>query len=88
MTRCGEDFFSELTLHDDADAGEIPRMAPSGRRVQRSQDERPDIRQVFAGELAKAGLTPAMDGVYAAELPDLPPVPVPAGPVATSAAAR
>ena len=41
-------------------------------------DERPEIRQIFAGELAIAGVTPAMDTVYEAELPDLPPAPVPA----------
>ena len=41
-------------------------------------DERPQIRQIFAGELATAGVTPAMDAVYQAELPGLPPAPVPA----------
>jgi hypothetical protein len=41
-------------------------------------DERPEIRQIFAAELSIAGLAPAMDAVYEAELPDLPPAPVPA----------
>jgi hypothetical protein len=42
-------------------------------------DERPEIRRAFADELAIAGVTPAMDAVYEAELPDLPPAPAPAG---------
>jgi hypothetical protein len=42
-------------------------------------DERPEIRRSFADELASAGVTPAMDAVYEAELPDLPPAPAPAG---------
>jgi hypothetical protein len=36
-------------------------------------DERPEIRQIFADELAKSGVSPAMEKVYEAELPDLPP---------------
>ena len=42
-------------------------------------DERPEIRRAFADELASAGVTPAMDAVYEAELPDLPPAPAAAG---------
>ena len=36
-------------------------------------DEKPEIRTLFADELAKNGLTPKMDGAYQAELADLPP---------------
>src|ERR1700693_4091217 len=35
-------------------------------------DERPEIRTMFAQELAKNGLTPKMDTAYQAELADLP----------------
>jgi oxalate decarboxylase/phosphoglucose isomerase-like protein (cupin superfamily) len=35
-------------------------------------DERPAIRKIFADELAKTGVTPAMDAIYEAELTDLP----------------
>ena len=36
-------------------------------------DERPAIRKIFADELARTGVTPAMDAIYEAELADLPP---------------
>ncbi len=36
-------------------------------------DERPEIRSLFAQELAKHGMQPRMDDTYKAELPDLPP---------------
>src|SRR5215831_10878659 len=36
-------------------------------------DEKPEIRTLFADELARNGLTPKMDGAYQAELADLPP---------------
>src|SRR5215470_2747656 len=36
-------------------------------------DEKPEIRTLFADELAKNGLTPKMDGAYEAELVELPP---------------
>ena len=35
-------------------------------------DEKPEIRTMFAQELAKNGLTPKMDGAYQAELVELP----------------
>jgi hypothetical protein len=35
-------------------------------------DERPEIRTMFAQELAKNGLTPKMDAAYQAELVELP----------------
>jgi oxalate decarboxylase/phosphoglucose isomerase-like protein (cupin superfamily) len=38
-------------------------------------DEQPEIRDMFASELAKAGVTSEMEPAYEAELPDLPPVP-------------
>jgi hypothetical protein len=36
-------------------------------------DEKPLVRQTFADALARHGLTPRMDEVYSAELPNLPP---------------
>jgi len=36
-------------------------------------DEQPGIRQTFAGELARSGVTPAMQAAYDAEQADLPP---------------
>ncbi len=36
-------------------------------------DETPMVRSLFAEALAKHGLTPRMDDVYTAEIPDLPP---------------
>jgi oxalate decarboxylase/phosphoglucose isomerase-like protein (cupin superfamily) len=36
-------------------------------------DEKPLVRQMFSEALAKHGLTPRMDAVYEAELPNLPP---------------
>jgi hypothetical protein len=36
-------------------------------------DERPAIRKIFGDELARTGVTPAMDAIYEAELTDLPP---------------
>jgi hypothetical protein len=36
-------------------------------------DETPVVRRMFADALARHGLTPRMDEVYAAELPNLPP---------------
>jgi hypothetical protein len=45
-------------------------------------DERPEISQVFADELAKAGVSPAMESAYEAELSDLPPARAEAGTVA------
>jgi oxalate decarboxylase/phosphoglucose isomerase-like protein (cupin superfamily) len=36
-------------------------------------DERPAIRKIFADELARTSVTPAMDAIYEAELADLPP---------------
>ena len=36
-------------------------------------DERPEIRAIFAQELAKHGMQPRMEDTYKAELPDLPP---------------
>jgi hypothetical protein len=41
-------------------------------------DERPEIRQEFTDELAKAGVASAMQPAYDAEAADLPPAP--AGP--------
>jgi hypothetical protein len=38
-------------------------------------DERPEIRNLFAQELAKHGMQPRMEDTYRAELPDLPPKP-------------
>jgi len=38
-------------------------------------DERPEIRSLFAQELAKHGMQPRMADTYQAELPDLPPKP-------------
>jgi oxalate decarboxylase/phosphoglucose isomerase-like protein (cupin superfamily) len=38
-------------------------------------DELPQVRQFFAEELAAAGVTPAMQSAYDAEVPDLPPAP-------------
>jgi hypothetical protein len=38
-------------------------------------DERPEIRSLFAQELAKHGMQPRMEDTYRAELPDLPPKP-------------
>jgi oxalate decarboxylase/phosphoglucose isomerase-like protein (cupin superfamily) len=38
-------------------------------------DERPEIRGLFAQELAKHGMQPRMEDTYQAELPDLPPKP-------------
>jgi mannose-6-phosphate isomerase-like protein (cupin superfamily) len=38
-------------------------------------DEPRQVRQIFADELAKTGVTPEMQSAYDAELPDLPPVP-------------
>ena len=35
-------------------------------------DERPEVRTMFAQELAKNGLTPKMDAAYQAELVELP----------------
>jgi oxalate decarboxylase/phosphoglucose isomerase-like protein (cupin superfamily) len=35
-------------------------------------DERPAIRKIFADELARTGVTPAMEAIYEAELTDLP----------------
>jgi hypothetical protein len=35
-------------------------------------DEKPEIRTMFAQELAKHGLTPKMDTAYQAELVELP----------------
>jgi hypothetical protein len=35
-------------------------------------DERPEIRRIFADELAKRGLAPRMDQAYSAELEALP----------------
>ena len=37
-------------------------------------DELPEVRKIFADELARHGLAPRMDAAYAAELPDLPPL--------------
>jgi hypothetical protein len=37
-------------------------------------DESPVVRETFATALANKGLVPAMDGAYAAELEDLPPL--------------
>ena len=34
-------------------------------------DERPEVRRIFAAELAKHGVAPRMDGAYAKELTDL-----------------
>jgi hypothetical protein len=42
-------------------------------------DEQPVIRTTFAGELARAGVEPAMQAAYEAELADLPPAPDLAG---------
>ena len=36
-------------------------------------DEHPKVRSLFAEALAKHALTPRMDDVYAAEIPNLPP---------------
>ena len=36
-------------------------------------DETAAVRQMFADALARHGLTPRMDEVYEAELPNLPP---------------
>lgn len=38
-------------------------------------DEQPAIRQIFADELAGAGVTPAMQAAYESELANLPPAP-------------
>ena len=38
-------------------------------------DEKPEIRRLFAAELAKHGLTPRMDAAYEKELATLPPLP-------------
>jgi hypothetical protein len=36
-------------------------------------DEKPEIRKIFADEMAKHGMQPRMDQAYAQELADLPP---------------
>ncbi|MCL2581867.1 MAG: hypothetical protein FWE35_05360 [Streptosporangiales bacterium] len=45
-------------------------------------DESDIVRSTFAEALAKRGLVPDMDDAYAAELPDLPPLPSAAAPTA------
>ena len=37
-------------------------------------DETPEVRRMFADELAKNGLAPRMEAAYAQELSDLPPL--------------
>ena len=34
-------------------------------------DEKPEIRRIFAAELAKHGIAPRMDGAYAREMAEL-----------------